>query len=788
MIFKVLPPQRPRLGARPVLSGFVLAAALLSTPAVAQTAATTAPSSETAGDAENKDAVEEVVVTARHRTEKAQDVPIPMTVLSGASLEAEGIHSVQELQQKLPSTNIIVNSPRMSSYAIRGIGASTIANEGLESATGLYVDGVYLGKTGMAISDLNDIDQVEVLRGPQGTLFGKNTTTGAFNFTTRKPTFTPEASAEITGGSYGDAEFRGAASGPISEDVLAGRLSVYRTEHEGYLDDPATGKHPNRRLREGVRTQLLGEPNDDLTLRLIAEYHRDNYPLGYAPTLYSLPPNATLYSKLAAMRAAGYNALPISSDPYSFSTTATHAGQDTNQRAISLQADWQLGKGYQLTSISAYRYWDFSPHNDSDFMNLNVITCCGMGDRDEQVTQEIRLASPKGEVVESTYGLYYFRQTQRAYIDSVYGNDPTLISIWLGVSQSVAARYYAGRETRIDSNLSTDSYAGFTQHDWHATDRLTLTAGVRETFEAKSIDLTRNLGGTSATLLDVQSVSKDLSAWSLGTNLAANYKLYDNFNLYSSYARGEKSGTLSNSPASGVALNADQLVVKPEKANDVEVGFKSQLLDRQVQFNGNLFYALIHDYQTNVTSIDPTTGVAGWRLANAPWLRSQGAELEANAQVTKKLKIALTGAYNDAEFRSFHSAPCPTEVSNASTKVCDYTGKSPMGVSRWNGNVSGYYTEHLRDDVDGYINASYTYRSGYAGSIDLSQYGHISGYGITNLTVGTKLNDGKVDLSLWARNLFNTHYYSAMGLTVAGAWFGYVGDPLTVGATARIHF
>lgn len=744
-----------------------------------------AASDTTVSSTKAADDIEEVVVTARRKKERAQDVPIPMTVFSGAALDSEGVHSVQELQQKLPSTNIIVNSPRMSSYAVRGVGATTIANEGLESSTGLYLDGVYLAKTGMAIVDLNDIDQVELLRGPQGTLFGKNTTTGAFNFTTRKPTFTPEFSSDLTIGTYNDVEFRGSASGPLVDDKLAGRLTLYKVDREGFLDDPATGKHPNTRNREGFRTQFLGVPSDDLSIRVIAEYHKDDYPQGFAPTLYSVPPNATFFNRLNQMKAAGYNVLPVSRDPYSFSTTATHRDQNTEQKALTTQLDWTLGGGYDFTSISSYRGWDFTPANDGDFMNLPIALCCGMGDRQKQFTQELRISSPKGREVETTAGLYYFWQSQRAYTETVYGTDPTLLSIWLGVTQPVAAARYAGRTSRVDSALTTNSYAAFTQSDWHVTDKVTLTGGLRETYEEKSIGLTRDLGGTSATLPNLQSVSNSIANWNLSGTLAVAYKPVESLTLFGSYAKGAKSGTLSNAPRAGVALDAGELVVKPEKINDFELGFKSDLLDRRIQLNGSLFYALIQDYQTNVANIDPTTNQAGLRLSNANWVRTRGAELETTIKLVQGLSVTANGAYNDAVFRSFHNAPCPSDATNAATSTCDITGRALMGASRWTGTVSATYSVPVAEGFEAYINPSFTYRTGYYGSVDLSNYGWIDGYGIANLRVGARTADGAADVSLWARNLFDNNYYTAMGTTVNGAWFGYVGDPLTLGLTTR---
>ena len=211
------------------------------------------------------DTLQKVTVTARRREENAQDVPTPITTLAGETLEKQRIYKIQDLQQALPSVNVAYIHARQSSLAVRGIGNNP-ASDGLEGSAGIYLDNVYLGRPGMAVFDLMDIEQLDLLRGPQGTLFGKNTTAGVLNITTRKPTFTPESSVEASGGENGYFQGKGTFSGPLT-DTLAGRLSVYRSRDDGYLNNLADNRTLLGGEREGVRGQLLFQPNDDFSLR-----------------------------------------------------------------------------------------------------------------------------------------------------------------------------------------------------------------------------------------------------------------------------------------------------------------------------------------------------------------------------------------------------------------------------------------------------------------------------------------------------------------------------------------
>lgn len=291
-----LSPRRlKRLPLALLLAGSAQAyAADTTTPEAAPVGKTTADSSQ----------LETVTVTTRRREESSQDVPTPMSVVSGQTLETQRVYRIQDLQQLVPSVNVAYMHARQSSVSIRGLGNNP-ASDGLEGSVGLYIDNVYLGRPGMAVFDLMDIEQLEVLRGPQGTLFGKNTTAGVINISTRAPSFTPERSIETSVGEDGYFQTKGTISGPLN-DELAGRFSAYRSSSDGDIKNEYNGHELNGGSRDGFRGQLLFKPNESFNVRWIGDYNEEDSSAG-TRVLYNTGPTINglnLYSARAATAGA----------------------------------------------------------------------------------------------------------------------------------------------------------------------------------------------------------------------------------------------------------------------------------------------------------------------------------------------------------------------------------------------------------------------------------------------------------------------------------------------------
>ncbi|HGM5063197.1 TPA: TonB-dependent receptor [Pseudomonas aeruginosa] len=732
-------------------------------------------------------ALGKVTVTARRREEDSQKVPTPITVLGGETLEAQRISRVQDLQQVLPSVNVAYIHARQSSVAVRGIGNNP-ASDGLEGSAGIYLDNVYLGRPGMAVFDLLDIEQLELLRGPQGTLFGKNTTAGVLNISTRAPTFTAERTVEVSGGQDGYFQGRGTVSGPLGE-TLAGRLSAYRTRDDGYIKNIHDDNYLNGGERQGARGQLLFEPNEDFSLRWIADYNEEDSSNG----------SMVVYGGAERFwqRAALVGASPLRDPQRRKVNINGRQHVSVHQGGSSLEANWNLAGGYRLTSISAYRYWHFTPANDEQ-LNVSAINDTGVEVHDRQFSQEIRLASPTGGAFDYVVGAYAFRQNLGNKTFTSYG--PLADLYLLGANLGALNDTYS----KANGKIETDSFALFAQGTWHLTERLDFTAGLRGTYEEKNAKVERfaplggaAVGGVGAAVRNGQLGaydSGDLSQYNFAPSalLSLSYQFSDDLLGYASLSHGEKSGGVNLAVGSAPSAGADSLLVGPERANDAELGLKSTLFDRRLLLNANLFWTGIHGYQATTLYQAPGSTQLVQVLANAGSVRSRGLEFEATALPLRGLTLNFNGSYNDVTYLSFKDAPCPAEVSTrpGAPSSCDLTGQRVVGASKWIANLNGEYQWRLDDRFQPYVSASYAYRSAAEGTLDNSDLSKIDGYALVNLAAGLRsdLGDVQLDTSVWLKNAFDKDYYLSAFASINGSYTASVGQPRTLGVSLRYDF
>ncbi|MBH9351423.1 TonB-dependent receptor [Pseudomonas aeruginosa] len=732
-------------------------------------------------------ALGKVTVTARRREEDSQKVPTPITVLGGETLEAQRISRVQDLQQVLPSVNVAYIHARQSSVAVRGIGNNP-ASDGLEGSAGIYLDNVYLGRPGMAVFDLLDIEQLELLRGPQGTLFGKNTTAGVLNISTRAPTFTAERTVEVSGGQDGYFPGRGTVSGPLGE-TLAGRLSAYRTRDDGYIKNIHDDNYLNGGERQGARGQLLFEPNEDFSLRWIADYNEEDSSNG----------SMVVYGGAERFwqRAALVGASPLRDPQRRKVNINGRQHVSVHQGGSSLEANWNLAGGYRLTSISAYRYWHVTPAH-AEQLNVSAINDTGVEVHDRQFSQEIRLASPTGGAFDYVVGAYAFRQNLGNKTFTSYG--PLADLYLLGANLGALNDTYS----KANGKIETDSFALFAQGTWHLTERLDFTAGLRGTYEEKNAKVERfaplggaAVGGVGAAVRNGQLGaydSGDLSQYNFAPSalLSLSYQFSDDLLGYASLSHGEKSGGVNLAVGSAPSAGADSLLVGPERANDAELGLKSTLFDRRLLLNANLFWTGIHGYQATTLYQAPGSTQLVQVLANAGSVRSRGLEFEATALPLRGLTLNFNGSYNDVTYLSFKDAPCPAEVSTrpGAPSSCDLTGQRVVGASKWIANLNGEYQWRLDDRFQPYVSASYAYRSAAEGTLDNSDLSKIDGYALVNLAAGLRsdLGDGQLDTSVWLKNAFDKDYYLSAFASINGSYTASVGQPRTLGVSLRYDF
>ncbi|MFJ2318742.1 TonB-dependent receptor [Pseudomonas sp. NPDC087817] len=733
----------------------------------------------------NSDVLQPVTVEARRRSEDAQQVPTAMSVLGAQTLEEQRLYRLQDLQQAMPSVNVAFMHARQSSLSIRGLGNNP-ASDGLEGSAGIYLDNVYLGRPGMAVFDLLDVEQIELLRGPQGTLFGKNTTAGVLNITTRRPSFTPQGSLSTSVGEDGYTQTQASFSGPLN-DTLAGRIAAYRTRENGYVENDFDGHTLGGGVRQGARGQLLFQPNEDFNLRWLADYHEEDSSAG-TRSLFSTGPTINGVNRYE-QRAAAVGATLAK---------GRHVNLDADQSVkvfqggTSLEANWNLPGDYTLTSISAYRWWDFTPRND-DELNVDVMHNVGQSTRDKQYSQEIRLASPIGERFDYILGGYYFRQEMRNTVFTDYG---PLADTWNGTPQGALNNFTSVGHGEVD----TDSFATFAQGTWHLTPRLDFSLGLRGTYERKLAEVTRNapVGGAAGSGAAAAARagrigaydSGDLSLYSFSPSALASlaWHVNDQVLAYASLSHGEKSGGVNLSVASAPVAGADSLLIGSERANDAELGIKTTLLDQRLLLNANLFWTEVHGYQTNAYDDVNLTSY----LTNAGSVRSRGLEVDSSWRPLRGLTLNLNGSWNDVRYLSYEDAPCPAEVAlrPGAPASCDLSGHAVVGASKWIFNSSASYQWNLDDGLQPYVNGNYAWRSHAVGTVDDSREAQLPGYGLVNLSTGVRgdWGRGQWDVSLWLKNAFDKTYYTTLWNSPNGAYTGVLGTPRTLGMTARYDF
>ena len=773
----------------------------IASPASAADSENEAENSALRDDGGDRVGIAPIIVTARRRSENAQAIAGSLSVIGSELLDKSYTVNTAQLSLLVPSLNYSSANPRNTAFTIRGLGSSVVAvsqaNDGLEPGVGFYIDQVYNARPATAAFDFTDIDQIEILRGPQGTLFGKNSTAGAISITTRLPTFAPEAHEELSYGSKNFLQAKASASGPIS-DTLAFRISGLTTRRDGVIHNVATGRDQNNIGNQAVRAQLLFKPSQDFQLRLIADFANFDSEcctqvyLRTAPTLKAA---ARQYAALAA-NAPGGAYTPPSFNPYDRVTDIDAAlGVKTNEGGVSAIADWNLG-GVTLTSVSAWRFWNWDAANDRDYTGLPIQTTQHIPSRQDQYSQELRIASNGEGAVNYVGGLYFFRQKITGRPISIYG---PLAAYWLLFNNS---NLLDGYGTDGHTDFRSDSYAAFGEVNWRPAAGLTLTGGLRYTYEEKEGSYDTFTFGGPATVTAAQRTSQ-LSilrgqSYSAGdkdgdfTGRAnISYEMTDEILGYASYARGAKSGGIN---MAGLALDNNNLpalntaVVKPERNTAYEIGVKTQFFDRRLILNLDAYYTSVRDFQTNVTDTGAAVALRTY-LANIPKVRVKGLEGDAIAQVSQNLQLRASAAYAAGKYVSYPNGPCPIERIGTGTSACDLSGRGLSGLPKWSVTFGADYTQPmsvLGRDSALLLHADSNAKTRVFGDPTASAYTVIQGYTVVNGSIGVRFGPS-VELSVFARNLFNKNYIQNVTIQAgnSGLIVSTPSDPRLIGITVR---
>ena len=836
---------------------FTLLAAAPLTPALAaETAAETAAltNGATSADAGQEsptsvgtgahDRGGEILVTARRRQESSQSVPLAISVVGGEHLDSTGAFNVGRLQQLTPTLQFYSSNPRNTAVNIRGLGVPFgLTNDGIEQGVGIYIDDVYNARVASATFDFLDVAQIEVLRGPQGTLYGKNTTAGAINITTNQPTFDFQGKAEVSIGNYNFKQAKVAVSGPLS-DTVAIRLAASTTDRRGTIYNVTTSQWIQSQDNIGLRGQLLWNPADALSITLAGDYSTQDANccgsvyVGYGPTQRAANRQ---FPALAA--ALGYT--PVSTNPFDRLTDL-----DTPLRAknkiggASVRVKWDLGPG-TLTSISAWRFWDWDPSNDRDFTGLPIVALSQNPSQQDQYTQELRY-NYSGKHFDFVVGAFGFYQRIDTQGTESQGSAASRWNINPGTNAQVppgssgcgptASNKLACDPAVLDGlvayntqYLKNTSAALFGQLSWHVTPELTVQPGVRLNYDKKEGYYQRRvfdgqgdellLGQSSYTptqtaqlaIYTPQEISPEFSDWNFSYDFNVSYKVAPDVLVYATYAKSFKSGGINQNGVPVDSANNPILAaqtVKPESVHNYEAGIKTQFWDRRATFNLSIFRTDVGNYQANVSN--GQYGVLRGYLANAQKVRSQGVEWDFSVRPSERFNAYVNGSYTDATYRKFTDAPCPPELSGGTVATgtqtpgaagtpnslspanCDISGQRLPGVSKWTlsfGFEANTPVTLLKQEGEVYFGYDGSYRSNFSSNPSPSAYTWVDGYSLSNFRLGFRTDNG-FDIYGWVRNAFDQNYFDQLfvGPSNTGLIAGLPGDPRTWGGTIRYNF
>ena len=680
-------------------------------------------------------ALEEIVVTARKRTESLQEVPISVSVLTNATMKKIGATKVRDLEYVVPNLVFSGFWDTQVSIAIRGVGDFT-RNMGQEMRVGMYVDGIYAGRSGSANQELLDIERVEVLRGPQGTLFGKNTIAGAISLTTVKPNedFGGYVTAEY--GNYNLLTIKGSVNVPLIEDKLYSKFSLIHRTRDGFVENLFVGQKDaassDYLIARAQFRAILGENTEAI---LTLDYKDDSH------EAYLGEPNVGI----------GFDQAP---KVHQLNTWLTPVNE-SEAFAIALTVDHEYSNGYSLTSLTSYRNTEAVARWEENHSSLRLFDVT-FGDDDTQISQELRLASPQGNRLTYVAGLYYWYQKAETDRVAISGSD-LIPGVTLTVPQT--------------GDVKTDSYAAFVHGEYQVTDDLSITGGLRYTKENKDLNYSQLGVPLFIDFVNFEDKYSD-DAWT--PNIGLSYKVDDDKLLYATVSRGFKSG----------GWNADFVVTTDigfdaEFATSYEIGAKTEWLNNRLRLNVAGFVTKYTDFQV-FQFIPVAGGGLIFSLTNAGEVTTTGGEIELLAQPVDALTLTANFGYTDATFDKFK---------DGGGAGIDFDDNRLALSPETTLSLGAEYRFDISDAVGSYIRADYSYRGGMFHNPDnIKPEFYTSGYDLLSARAALLLNNSGLEIALWGKNLTDEVYDVNKWITFLGTSHSQFGPPRNYGIELRYSF
>ncbi len=724
--------------------------------AASQASTHASPSTAVHSDAET--GIGEIVVTAQRREQRQQDVPIAISTVTGQMAQKAGVVGTESLSIAVPGLQFTRQIANGGAPFLRGVG-STQAQAGFESPVATYIDDVYIGAPGAALMAFNNIDRIEVLKGPQGTLFGRNATGGVINVHTLQPSDTFRLDAKAGYANYQTTDGSLYVTGPLSDTLSANFAAVGHDQANGYGRDATTGQDVYKDKFYGTRAEVLWKPGPDTRVLLIGDYSWDKGDAGL---------NVALYPGTKGVGGAAYEGKYVT-------TNSPADGSKTEGYGFSGRLDQGLGE-LNLVSISAYRANDVYIHMDNDSTALAILGKTSHI-RNRTFSQEVQLQAPKSARLQWILGAFYYHSSA--------GLQP--------LDFKGSAQAANGGEQRIVDTAKVDSYSAFAEANYEIFDATKITAGIRYTSDHLGNDVV--VYNATATPVAPGPFTQSDQFSKVTYRAVLDHHFAQNVMAYASYSRGFKSGGYNETApiltTGGVSRPAP--VVSPEVIDAYEAGLKTEWFDHKLRLNAAAFY---YNYQNLQVT---TVGLGTSTVLNAAKAHIKGVDFDFDAAPISRVRITGGASFLDSKFASFPNGPytvlnpatCGTTphttgpVTGGSTTCSfDLTGFRTPRAPKFTGSLSGTYT--LPTTSGDYALTGSLYRNdGFFWEADnrLTQ----PAYTIVNASLTWTSPNGKFDVSVWGKNLANAYYYtysSASALRDSGS----PAMPRTYGVSAGVHF
>jgi iron complex outermembrane receptor protein len=760
--------------------------------------ATTRAAGEDAAAAGSSDAqLSEIVVTAQRRPETLQSVPISTQVISGQTLGTQNLNSLVDLSQTVPSVHVSTGAASGDMY-IRGIGSGD--QQSFDQSVGTFVDDIYHGRARMSDSTFLDVDQVEVLKGPQSTFFGNNAIAGALNIITKKPTQTFDASARVLYGSDGQYAFEGAVGGPVT-DTLAVRAAAIVDGGEGWIRDVSTGQTGPKTYNDGGRLSFAFTPSADFdaTLKIEGASNRESGDLDLQ--LVNCPPGAP-FTAGAFCQASVAAGVPSYTPNHLGDFEADAPGQGTSLSTFEtgLTMNYHLA-GQTLTSVTGFYNYHYNQNLELDSTPIAGATVQAP-EQYHQFSEELRLASPTGQTLEYLAGAYFQTDTLLYRQDN---NFPFLTPTFESVPPFAPLVPYLPISQDTTYSQPEHVYSLFGSASWNVTDSLKLTAGIRGSYDKKDYTRSFNYGtatsvyggdiplpaalapfpqavfGTPTGTLTGSRVDHD---WMPSARIQ--YRFDPKVMLYASFSQGFKAGGFNGSDTTGIAAN---LPYQPEYVNAYELGLKSEWLDDTVLMNLDVFRSNYRNLQVVVEEGYATgNGVAVVR--NAAASQSQGVEYEGQWVASRNFRISTDVTYLNSRYVSYPDAAPTALQTQEGLSAQNLSGQRTEYAPLWSGSVTAAFTTAIPGNLKftaaliPFFTSSYYVLSSEDDASKQSEYVRLD----ARLTLETA--DGRWALDLIGKNMTDRRVitFATIAPTSPGSYFVSQAEGSNYAAQIRFHW